>query len=60
MSFECRKCHENLERVWGSAHFDTPSVSYGRCESCGKVGECVDCRARVKARGEGSGKPVSK
>ena len=44
--FLCKECHKHdEERGWCSpSHFNTAFLSHGKCEVCGKVTDCVDCK----------------
>lgn len=40
--FLCKKCHEqDIKDGCPDDHF---SGSYGKCEGCDKIRECVDCK----------------
>lgn len=41
--FICRRCHNKNEKHDYDSHF---AWSYGPCEVCRLVRECVDCRER--------------
>ena len=40
--FLCPKCHKKDEDICNGLHF---GASRGRCEDCGDVADCVDCKA---------------
>ena len=45
MAFLCNECHKA-----SGCTFPHMVPSYGRCESCGKTGDCVDCKpAKVQS-----------
>jgi hypothetical protein len=48
--FLCKECHEK------ECQFPHFVKSIGRCESCGKVAECVDCHAYKKRVDNNRGK----
>jgi hypothetical protein len=46
--FMCKECHKDDEErgVCSPSHFESPfALSHGKCEICGKVADCVDCKA---------------
>lgn len=40
--FMCEECHQEDQKKYDCFH---PFKSYGKCEICDKVKECVDCKA---------------
>lgn len=48
--FLCKDCHKHEEEqgICTPEHFEWGLLSYGECESCGKVTDCVDCKAYKK------------
>ena len=44
--FTCKECHDNMTVPCPHGNFESYKfTSYGKCESCGKARECVDCHA---------------
>lgn len=44
----CKDCHktEEKEGICTEDHFEWPyALSFEKCEICGKVADCVDCKA---------------
>jgi hypothetical protein len=44
----CKDCHKQDEQdgICTPDHFDWPfALSFGKCELCGKLTDCVDCQA---------------
>jgi hypothetical protein len=43
--FLCKECHKEDEEKYGCLFDLHWSKSYGKCEICGKVTDCVDCKS---------------
>jgi hypothetical protein len=46
--FMCKECHKKDEEdgICSADHFEmTYALSFGKCELCGKLTDCVDCKA---------------